>query len=289
MRIPQHWAKGTAEGVDRRGKKVVFSCWRWSETSLEEAAASALDAAKQILQRLVKGERLDRYAYGARPLKEEILNEHKDSQGNQTAVVTRNSYGCKVLNAATAMFIDIDLPRATVRGGLGYFFKRILGKVPESPRGHPQEEQILARLERFCQTNAGWGLRVHRTFAGLRCLATHKAMDPGSPETVEILQSLGSDPLYTRLCTVQKCFRARLTPKPWRCGFRANTIRYPYQSEREKSAFGKWEREYSTTAENFATCRLLCSIGNPAIDSGIQQIVDFHDTFTKSDSDLPLA
>ena len=289
MQIPHHWAKGTAEGVDPRGKKVAFSCWRWSEASIEEAAARALDAARQILQRLVKGERLDRYAYGTRPLREEILDEHKDPQGNQTAVVTRNSYGCKVLNAAAAMFIDIDLPKATVRGGLGYFLKRILGKVPEAPRGHPQEEQILARLERFCQTNAGWGMRVYRTFAGLRCLATHKAMDPGSPATVEILQSLGSDPLYTRLCTVQKCFRARLTPKPWRCGFRANTIRYPYQSEREKSAFEKWDRGYSSAAGNFATCRLLCSIGNSAIDSRIQPIVDFHDTFTKSDSDQPLA
>jgi hypothetical protein len=289
MRIPHHWAKGTAEGVDHRGRKVVFSCWRWSETSIEEAAASALDAAKQILQRLVKGERLDRYAYGTRPLREEILDEHSDSQGNQTAVVTRNSYGCKVLNSADAMFIDIDLPKPTVRGGLGYFLKRILGKVPEAPRGHPQEEQILTRLEQFCQTNAGWGLRVYRTFAGLRCLATHKAMDPGSPTTIEILQSLGSDPLYTRLCTVQKCFRARLTPKPWRCGFRSNTIRYPYQSDGDKSAFEKWERGYSSTAENFATCRLLCSIGNPAIDTRIQPLVDFHDTFTKSDSDLPLA
>ncbi len=289
MRIPHHWAKGTAEGVDRRGKKVVFSCWRWSETSLEEAAASALDAARQILQRLVGGERLDRYAYGARPLREEILDEHKDSQGNQTAVVTRNSYGCKVLNAATAMFIDIDLPNATVRGGLGYFFKRILGKVPEAPRGHPQEEQILARLERFCQTNAGWGMRVYRTFAGLRCLATHKAMHPGAPATVEILQSLGSDPLYTRLCTVQKCFRARLTPKPWRCGFRANTIRYPYQSDREKSAFEKWERKYSARSRDFATTRFLRAIGNPSIAPHIQQITEFHDTFTKSDSDLSLA
>jgi hypothetical protein len=289
MKIPHHWAKGTAQGLDRRGKKVVFSCWRWSDTSVEEAAESALNAAKQIVQRLVRRERLDRYAYGERPLREEILDEQKDSQGNQVTVVTRNSYGCKVLNTATAMFIDIDLPKATVRGGLGYLFRRIFGKVPEPPKGDPREEEILARLERFCQTNAGWGLRVYRTSAGLRCLATHGSMDPCSPKTVEVLQFLGSDPLYTRLCTVQKCFRARLTPKPWRCRFHANTVRYPYESERKKSAFERWEREYSARSKDYATSRFLCAIGNPAVDPWIQQIVDFHDKFTRCDSDLPLA
>jgi hypothetical protein len=245
--------------------------------------------APSTLQSLVRDERLDRYAYGERPPREEILDEHRDSQGNQVAVVTRNSYGCKVLNAANGMFIDIDLPRATVRGGLGYFFKRILGKVPEAPRGHPQEAQILALLERFSQTSAGWGMRVHRTFAGLRCLTTHSAVDPASPTTVEILQSVGSDPLYTRLCTAQECFRARLTPKLWRCAFRTSTIRYPRQSDRQKSAFERWEREYTARSQDLPTSRVPCAIGNSAIAPEIRQMLDFHDTFTKSDSDLPLA
>jgi len=34
----------------------------------------------------------------------------------------------------------------------------------------------------------------------------------------QVFDTLGADPPYRRLCRTQKCFLARLTPKPWRCG-----------------------------------------------------------------------
>ena len=98
MIIPHHWAKATAEGTDRKGKKLEFSCWRWSDKNIHEAKEKALAAAHRILDRFIRGEKPKRYLYGEQPLREEILEEFHDALGNQIAVITRNSYGCMVLN-----------------------------------------------------------------------------------------------------------------------------------------------------------------------------------------------
>ncbi len=54
------------------------------------------------------------YAYGDRPLREEIVRSVA-GDGERAAVVTRNSFGCLVLNTAGVLFVDVDLPRAVER------------------------------------------------------------------------------------------------------------------------------------------------------------------------------
>jgi hypothetical protein len=39
-----------------------------------------------------------------------------------------------------------------------------------------------------------------------------------------LMRFLRADPDYVRLCAVQECYRARLTPKPWRCGDGPNHV-----------------------------------------------------------------
>ena len=48
--------------------------------------------------------------YPNRPFREQIIRELKDAAGQTSAVITRNAYGCLVLNTARMMFVDIDLP-----------------------------------------------------------------------------------------------------------------------------------------------------------------------------------
>ena len=65
MKIPSHWSKATAKDTDEKGQKVAFSCWRSSDRSPQEARESALNAAKRVLQKMLAGKSLDRYALHA--------------------------------------------------------------------------------------------------------------------------------------------------------------------------------------------------------------------------------
>ena len=94
--------------------------------------------------------------------------------------------------------------------------------IPFHTIGHlltlEDKRSVLARIHAVVARHPGMGLRLYRTANGYRCLVTHRTYDPASQECRELLEALGSDPLYIRLCRGQHCFRARLTPKPWRCG-----------------------------------------------------------------------
>ena len=57
---------------------------------------------------------------------EPVLRDWKDEQGGLTAAITRNSYGCLVLNTAQIMFVDVDAPEPKSSGG--GFFAGLFGK-----------------------------------------------------------------------------------------------------------------------------------------------------------------
>jgi hypothetical protein len=278
MNFPPFWAKaGHGE----------FSCWRWSHRSLAEAQSLAADAARQLAARFAGSRHeLSRYAYADRPLREPVLREFKDGNGEASAVITRNSYGCLVLNTARVMFVDVDLPEAQrVPGG---FLKKLFGKAEPAGPG-ADEQRVLAQAEAWAQAHAGWGWRVYRTRAGLRLLATHTLFAPDSTETEPVFDALGADPLYRRLCKTQKCFRARLTPKPWRCGIQDRPARWPFADAKAEGSFTEWEKRYLARCGDWATCELVRTVGNATISAEVRTVVSVHDEATRATSKLALA
>ena len=105
----------------------------------------------------------------------------------------------------------------------------------------------------------------------------------------EAFETFGADMLYRQLCASQKCFRARLTPKPWRCGVSKHYARWPWGNEKWEAKFRKWDTKYMAAANDHATCRLIGSVGNPEISAAHQELVAFHDEITRVKSQLPLA
>jgi len=223
--------------------------------------------------------------YPHRPCREQILREFKDSAGDTSAVITRNAYGCQVLNTARAMFVDIDLPEPKKSGGL---LSRLFGKPEVPPPGNPQSE-ALARIEHWTRSNAAWGWRIYRTRAGLRLLATHGLVEADSEVANGVFAALGADPLYRQLCKSQKCFRARLTPKPWRCGLRDKPARWPWFDLKQEQRFQKWEAQYQTLSAEWATCEFVRHIGNPTVHPEVQALLNIHDEPTRAESKMPLA
>ena len=288
MKFPRYWSKATATETDHHGKPWPVTCWRWSDTSPADAQRLALEAARHAARRLARHQEPDCYLYGQQPLREEVIHAEVDSQGQQAIAITRNAYGVLVLNVARVMFIDIDFPPVTHFAQLKYFFARLFG----SKRPPPQEQQVtrsLARLEAFLEDYADWGLRLYRTRAGLRLLVTHDVFDPLADSTQQQMEWIGADPLYVRLCRDQGCFRARLTPKPWRCGRAPNEISWPRESPEEQRRFDAWLAKYEQKQSDYATCRYLGAIGTQMVHPEVEPIIPLHDQHCGVNLHLPLA
>src|SRR5262249_503200 len=130
MRIPKYWAQAffPAEG---RGGKTTLSCWRWSDVSLEDPHHPAAPHVPEIPPKYARDEKLNRYSYGERPFREEVVQSIKSSDGRELAIVTRNNYGALVLNTARAMFIDIDFDQKeqdSMSPSLADKFRSLFGK-----------------------------------------------------------------------------------------------------------------------------------------------------------------
>jgi hypothetical protein len=288
MKIPKFWARATAETTTPRGAPVRFSCWRSSDTSEAVAHQSALAAARRILDAMLRGKVLDRYEYGVMPLREEVVKQVAGADGRILAVLTRNGYGSVVLNTERVMFVDIDFPEKSLADAGKSLFKGLFGRKQKSPDDEKQE-RARAAVDRFIAANPAWGMRLYRTFAGLRAIVTHDVIDPRTTAALDVLAQLGSDPLYVKLCKAQECFRARLTPKPWRCGCTPNPLRHPITDAKLLVWYERWKEDYETRQAQFATCRFLGPLGNPFVHPEAEQIVELHDFATRSDGALPLA
>ena len=119
-------------------------------------------------------------------------------------------------------------------------------------------------------------------------MVTNQRIRGGGNEAEAVLNEFGSDPLYTRLCRTQESFRARLTPKPWRCNFRKPPVKFPFEDAGTEAAFRGWEAEYSRRIAGYATCRLVTTFGD-GVDPAFAQLIEYHDRETKALADLPLA
>ncbi len=228
--------------------------------------------------------RLARYAYGDQPLREEVLETIGDAD---RAVITRNAYGCRVLNAAHVLFVDVDFPAPQAGASLARGLRRLFGQ--HSGAADSPEAAALAKIESWLASRPDWGMRVYRTRAGLRLAATHDVFDPSAPTTWESMTALDCDPLYLRLCRAQRSFRARLTPKPWRCGADVPPVRFPFETPAEERAFRAWRDDYDEHQRRFATCALIHTLGAATRNAVADEILAVHDADTRAASGLPLA
>ena len=274
MNFPRYWAKAAQTVNDAKGEPYALVAWGSSDEGTISAEAAARSRLARMAEKVARAgfEALGRYGYGERALREPVL------QALPGAAVTRNSYGCEVLNTERLMFVDIDLAEP-YRPGL---IERWLGRKATDPEG-----EALARVEGWLARNRDWGFRVYRTKSGLRLMAAHAPVEAADGDSV--MSALGADPLYLRLCRAQKSYRARLTPKPWRCGLRAPGVEWPFADLRAEGRFREWQREYDEKSPRFATCRFVRVLGNTSVDAKLEPLLALHDERTRARSELALA
>jgi len=279
MHFPRFWSSAGS------GTCVA---WGWSDESAAAAHAHAESRLQRIRALLGNGrERLQRgYGYPDRPMREPVVRDFRDASGQLAAAVTRNGYGSLVLNTAGLMFVDVDDTEPAPTGGS--VLSRLFGggKKPAPP---PLETRVRQSIESWIKSRPDWGWRLYRTRAGFRLVAAHAPVAPESADTQSAFDAFGADKLYRALCKSQACFRARLTPKPWRCGSRNPHHRWPFADAGVEAAFQEWQRDYLAKAAAFATCELLGSFGNPSLHPALRELVEFHDATSRATSKLPLA
>lgn len=271
MRIPPYWVRESYTGHDTNGQPQTFVAWGWSFQSREEAQDDGRARARRIFDYMIQGRKPERYPYLDRPMREEIV-QTVPLRGKDIAVLTRNKYGALVLNSANVLFADIDFPAG--KPGGGGLMKRLFGGGGNQPSG---EALTLGGIQNWAAHNPGRTFRLYRTKAGLRLLFTDKLYEPKSSETAALLASVGSDPMYQLLTQKQESFRARLTPKPWRCDFYNPPNQYPWSDSQSEAAFRAWEREYKQSCAGYKTCELVEEVGLPSGLEEIGMITELHD------------
>jgi len=160
------------------------------------------------------------------------------------------------------MFIDIDnLDRS--------FFDRLFNKN-KSPK------QInLARIQKTIQKKkySELGFIIYETFKGYRIAVTGDTFNPRDKQSKRMLRDFRSDYLYRFLCYRQNCYRARLTPKPYRIGQRRLKMIFPNRTEEEQLEHDNWVKEYKEKSYNFMTCKKVEQYGR----FNRNRILDYHD------------
>ncbi len=325
MLIPTFWAEAKARHRGQ-GRQVTVRRFGWSLDSEQDAARSAQQRADEALARILAGETLVRRepkvpyngAEGV-PIREQVLERHGDT------VITRNAYGARCLNTPDVFFADIDFEEepgpallvpvvgvlvlgaawaGKAYGGwglaavamlvalvLGWTVSKALLALRVRASGGP-EQAARRRVEAFVAAHPGWRLRLYRTPAGLRTLAMHRRFDPGDPEVAEFFSAVKADKLYVRMCQRQRCFRARISPKPWRAGVETHIKPrpgvWPVNPERLAER-EQWIALYEVLTGGYASCRYLADLGDGPVDAGVDAVRELHDAACRADKGLPLA
>lgn len=274
MNIPPYWAKASSSATRPDGMELHLTAWGWSLADPAEAQRKASERLSRMVERVTRGEELPtRYPYGASALREQILDEIREGS-EVRAVITRNGYGCAVINAPEVMFVDIDTPDPSLGQGLRRLFSR---------GGSPDDDAVKKITESLTST-----FRIYRTAAGFRLLSVDRTWTPGSPEAEKLMTAVSADPAYVQLCKAQKTFRARVTPKPWRCDQPSAPGSHPREPQ-EARAFDQWLQTYEKRSSGHSVCRFLTQVGSGRLSAQVQPVLEYHDNASRAHEQLPLA
>lgn len=291
---------------------------------VEEAVAVLREGGAEALRSFTRRERVVAYSGSdGLPIREEIVQEWPSLD----VVVTRNGYGVLCLNTTRAMFVDVDRPVSRILGvgcggalagatagglvgtlllhwnvvasvlggafvvwGLTHGLARALER--HDPRMRNPVAWAIGRARAWCESRPAWRIAAYETPAGARLLPLHAPFDAAEESTFEFMHFVRADPLYERMCRLQRCFRARVSPKPWRAGvqehFRAGGT-WPVRDTQKLARRARWLEGYERASRGYASCRFVEDVGSGKPDPDIEGIRSLHDEMSRARSDSDLA
>lgn len=284
MRFYKFWSKSECSVQGQHGQFSV-SCYGYSNQSLADALEVAQQRAEKVANAMANAAPQEGgYYVSSYPFREPII-EQFDENGKTIAIVSRNHYGCLVLNTPSVFFADVDKPAGSNVTNPFLSILKMFGVQPKPTKSF--EENLIDNIELHCRQDSSIGLRLYRTTNGYRILLTSEQIPSRAARSRNLLQSLQADRLYITLCKSQDCYRARLTPKPWRCGLTTPPCRFPFLTESQKHKFQQWLDSYEERIQQYATCALIGQFGSTHVEPTIEKIVKLHDHYVLN-QDLPI-
>lgn len=286
MQLYSYWARATSTTPNTDGTPFSLIAYAGSNNSPADAHTRAEQLANERAARLLADENIshpDEYPAEGVPLREHLVRRLPDGQGGPLAALTRNHYGCLVLNTTRFMILDVDaadLQPSSVgikwQDFVDLFWSLFRPTPPSSPPSSP-EQQLEMRLAAWLQLYPTWNFRLYRTRLGFRLLVTHELLAPDSAVAQEVFKAMRTDSTYVRLCRQQQCYRARLTPKPWRIGWHRPPNPFPVDTPEQEQQQQAWQQEYDARRENFSVCEWVGEYGSGTVLPGLQALIQLHD------------
>jgi len=286
MQLYTYWARTTLHCHAPDGRPYHLVAYTGSDESLAAAQAAGRQVVQARQARLLTEPFPDEYPRSRGPLREQVEQRILDGQGQLVGAVTRNRYGSLILNAPRVMFLDVDdedlrqpLPTASEPFSWSRFFRQLFAPAPAPPPLVPHEphEQIQLRLAAWLQLHPDWKFRLYRTRRGFRLLVMQQLLAPTSPEAQEVFAAMRTDTLYVQLCQTQDCYRARLTPKPWRMSWHRPPNPFPFDTPEQEQQQQAWEREYAQRSRDFSVCEWVGEYGRGLTCPEAGQLAELHD------------
>lgn len=326
MVIPYYWAESRLQHKTPL-RQITVRRWGWSDISQEAAQQLADQRVQEAMTCIESGEKLRRRepkeAYDSAdgvPIREEVVSRHEN------AVITRNSYGALCLNTPDVFFADVDaspkgmlhmsmrgclamivtsvvtgiLTKSAMAGfslaiGLPWLVSSVMKQINKRrlPKAEAQaKKEAMTAIQAFSSVHPAWHLRVYETPAGYRLLAMHDLFDPAGETARKALEALNADKRFARLCAVQGCFRARVSPKYWRMKYKVPLSlpksKWPFPAEHVHLR-KQWIEAYDQHAPRFASCRFITALGSSVVSAEADAVRVVHDGYCRAQSDLPLA
>jgi hypothetical protein len=242
------------------------------------------------------------------PIREETLLQFGPD------VVTRNSYGAWCLNTPDVMILDVDeddfyrLPALGLKRSIGVVVACLLvatvmtgGPWTGQAGAGPWATSALGALGAFVVARATIGLgrklwlqrlggpvawlgrqlqgtrqrwALYRTPAGARAIRLDTVMDPTSHDSDALQAHLAGDPTYRQMCRRQACYRARVTPKPWRIGLeRLRGAGWPTPNHR----LADWVTQYDRVRAAWGACAWIQDVGQGDAQVRPSALRELHD------------
>lgn len=332
MQIPQHWAEARVVGDVGGKRRVIrrFGWSDVDAPTAELHARARAEAALRLLQAgTVVPRREAKLAYGdsGLPIREQVVARHGDLVVTRNAYGARCLNEPDVLFAdvdrqprlprllefafrdlllhclwiglttAAAMFaVQRQFLGCASLGATAIVPLLVLG-VRETLRRRPtnvarSDALALARIEAAVAAVPEARAAVYQTPAGFRVLLLHTTFDPADEAVQRLLASFGTDPAYAQMCALQRCFRARLSGKPWRLrnapkGRPPGGV-WPVAADR-LAARERWIAAYEAANQNHAACRFLKDLGIGSVHPRCAAVQRLHDQASGARSNRPLA
>ncbi|MFA0412196.1 hypothetical protein AB4520_00125 [Vibrio renipiscarius] len=270
MKFAKYWKKREVNVDGKLFGREKLSIWGASNESEEDASEHASRRLSSMAA-FLNGDlsKSAEYEYWMGFVREEILEEVSGESGEAIAIISRNAYGASILNTNNIVFGDIDIQPVS-------FLDQILSKFGKKKK---DKNYVLKRIETYQKNHPTLSFRVYETHSGIRFILTNKQCSPGDVFVKNLFKDLSVDPLYSRLCLKQDCFRARLTPKPWRIGITRPNSDFPRSSDIDEQTFLLWLREYQSASRQYTTTKYLASFGVAKASLEAQKIIAIHDGY----------